>query len=81
MFEQDNKKGLCQCQGCWMGQVLSQLHNWDNYNMPSTRSKRNNVKPDVEIENVETKPKEGRTTTNKNTKEPISSKKFKGKLL
>ena len=64
-----------------MGQTLSQLHNWNNHNMPSTRSKQNNVKPDVEIENVETKPKKGRTTTNKNTKEPISSKNFKGKLL
>ena len=81
MLGQDNKKGLCQCQGFWMGQALSQLHNWNNSNMPSTRSKRENVRPDVEIENVETKPKKGRPTTNKNTKEPISSKKFKGKLL
>ena len=63
-----------------MGQALSQLHNWNNSNMPSTRNKRENVRPDVEIENVERKPKKGRPTTNKNTKEPISSEKIKGKL-
>ena len=64
-----------------MGQALSQLHNWSNSNMPSTRSKQENVRPDVEIENVETKPKKGRPTTNKDTKESISSENIKGKLL
>ena len=63
-----------------MGQTLSQLHNWNNHNMPSTRSKRNNVKPDVEIENVETKPKKGRSTTNKDTKGSTSTKEVKGKF-
>ena len=48
--------------------------------MPSTRSKRENVRPDVDIENVETKPKKGRPTKNKDTKESISSDKIKGKM-
>lgn len=50
--------------------------------MPSTRSKLNNVRPDVEIENVETKPKKGRPKTNKGTKvtkESTSIKELEGK--
>ena len=48
--------------------------------MPSTRSKRNDARPDVEIKNMETKPKKGRPKTKKGAKKSTHAEELEGKL-